>query len=536
MANRIDELLQASWGMQQITPAEQADDATFLRRLSLDLNGITPTVMEVREFLNDDRPNKRRRLIERSLQSPRYATHMANLWRDILVPTDIDPGQLANAISLQNWLREQFADNVPYDAFVANFLSESDAAGPGLFYTTLELKPEKLAARTSQVFLGIQMQCAECHDHPFDDWSQEDFWGYAAFFAQLEPSDPMRRPNVPQGVIDLNEGEVTVPGTDTVVPPRYPGGRLANAAEGGSRRLQLSIWMASRDNPFLPRAAVNRAWGQMFGRGLVEPIDDMSLQHTPSHPELLDELADYFARTGFDLRNLYRTLALTQAYQLSSAAPRSASGTAPDTEENNATQRVRGDNDRSSADEFLTTTRAFARMNVKTLRADQIYDSLKRFLSASTGRELIPGTTIDERRLQFVDRMRSQTKSLRDYERGAAQALMMMNGGEAREMTSKQKRHFTVALMSPLLSDDDRIDAIFLASISRFPNDAESETVQQMLDAQDGAGERERPRIDKEPSIIRANAGSNGQVLDRREVYGDMLWAIVNSAEFMLNH
>ena len=493
MANRVDAILGESWKKSGIQAAVIADDATFIRRIALDLNGVTPTAMEVRDFLNDPGTDKRSRLVERLLQSPRYATHLANTWRDILLPTDLDPNQFPNTINLQSWLRQQFADNLPYDTFVAKFLSETEARGPGVFYTALDLKPEKLAAKTSQVFLGVQMQCAECHDHPFDDWSQRDFWGYAAFFAQLEQTGPMQRPGDVQSIIDKSEGEVMIPESEEAVTPKYPGGRTANAAEGGSRRLQLSIWMASRDNPFLPRAAVNRAWDHMFGRGLVEPIDDMSFQNEPSHPVLLNELADYFARSGFDLKNLYRTLAHTKAYQLASRIPFESTSS-----------RDGG----AESDELLRSSRAFATMNVKTLRADQVYDSIERFLTSSSGTEIFPGMRVDQRRLQFVSQMRMQTRNLRDFERGAAQALMLMNGDETQQLTSKNKRQFTAALMSPLLSDQDRIDALFLASVSRHPTEEETNAIQSMLD----------------------------QESDHQRVFGDVLWAIVNSVEFTLNH
>lgn len=497
MADRIDELLATSWQTNDIRPANLADDATFLRRATLDLNGITPTVMEVRQFVTD-KAAKREQQIERLLSSPRYATHMANTWRDILLPADLDFGQLPNAIRLQTWLRQQFSDNLPYDAFVAKFLSETSANGPGVFYTALELKPEKLAAKTSQVFLGMQMQCAECHDHPFDDWSQKDFWGYAAFFARLEQDAP-NRPNQVQAVVDKDKGEVTIPESEEVVAPKYPGGRRVNPAERGSRRLQLSIWMASRDNPYLPRAAVNRAWAQMFGRGLVEPIDDMSFENQPSHPELLDELAAYFARTGFDLKNLYRTLATTQAYQRASRFTQQAEdldgGSVDDTSGRIATDP-------------LASTREFAHMNIKTLRADQVYDSLQRFLGPSEPQEIFPGAMIDQKRLQFITQMRMQTRNQRDFERGAAQALMLMNGDESKDLSTKKKKQFTAALLSPLLNSEDRIDALFLASVSRFPTETESSVVQSML----------------------------AEEKDQQKVYGDVLWAIINSAEFTLNH
>ena len=489
MTRRVDELLAEGWQAANIQPVPNSSAAEFLRRASLDLNGVTPTVAEVRSFLANDSVAKRAELIDRLLQSPRYATHMANIWRNILVTESVDFTQLESIVGLQSWLREQFARNLPYDAFVAQFLVASRSTnGPGVFYTSLELKPEKLAAKTSQIFLGVQMQCAECHDHPFDHWSQHDFWGYAAFFAQLEQRGEGRRQML-QRLVDLDRGEVTLPDTNETIAPQYPGGRRADAAEGGSRRLQLSIWMASRDNPYLPRAAVNRAWEQLFGRGLVEPIDDMSPRNTPSHPRLLDELAAYFARTGFDLKNLYRTLANTNAYQLASGAS-SKAGTGEITEEH---------------------ANLFAAMNVKSLRAEQIYDSLERFLTpTSPSSPSTPFGLADGRRIQFITQMRMQTRSARDFERGAAQALMLMNGAETNQMTSVAQGQFLTALTAPWFDDRQRVETLFLATLSRFPTEAEISEINDVL----------------------ADVDDN----DTRPVLGDVLWALINSAEFTLNH
>jgi hypothetical protein len=489
MIQRVDELLAESWQAANIQPASNGSAAEFLRRAYLDLSGVTPTVSEARSFLADDSAAKRAELIDRLLQSPRYATHMANTWRNILVTESVDFTQLEGIVGLQNWLREQFAQNLPYDAFVAKFLVASRSAnGPGMFYTSLELKPEKLAAKTAQIFLGVQMQCAECHDHPFDHWSQQDFWGYAAFFAQLEQRSEGRRQML-QRLVDLERGEVTLPDTNKTIAPKYPGGRWADAAEGGSRRLQLSIWMASRDNPYLPRAAVNRAWAQLFGRGLVEPVDDMSPNTPPSHPQLLDELAAYFARTGFDLKKLYGTLANTNAYQL-------ASGASPKAEV-----------------EQISDVHAelFAAMNVKSLRAEQVYDSLERFLTpASASETSIPIGLADGRRVQFITQMRMQTRNARDFERGAAQALMLMNGAETNQMTSAEEGRFLTALTAPWLDNRQRVEALFLATLSRFPTETEyAEANDVLADVTDD---------------------------DIRPVLGDVLWALINSAEFTLNH
>ncbi len=488
MTHRVDELLAASWQAAEIQPVSPSSPAEFLRRAYLDLNGITPTAAEARSFLRDDRPLKRAELIDRLLQSPRYATHLANIWRNTLVTESADFAQIESIVGLENWLREQFAQNLPYDAFVAKFLVASRLAnGPGVFYTSLELKPEKLAAKTAQIFLGVQMQCAECHDHPFDHWSQEDFWGYAAFFAQLEQRSEGQR-QVRQRLLDADRGEVTLPESNQTVAPKYPGGRRADADEGGSRRLQLSIWMSSRDNPYLPRAAVNRVWAQLFGRGLVEPVDDMSPKNPPSHPQLLDELATYFAQSGFDLKNLYRTLADTKAYQLASVTNSAA----------------------HAADFTETHAELFAVMNVKSLRAEQIYDSLERFLPpAPSASPPIPAGLADRRRIEFITQMRMQTRNARDFDRGAAQALMLMNGAETQQMTSAEQGRFLTALTAPWLDDRQRVETLFLATLSRFPT------------------ETEYAELDSDLGDIAAG--------DVRPVLGDVLWALVNSAEFSLN-
>ena len=184
MTARIDELLAADWATAGIAPAVPADDATFIRRASLDFVGVVPTVGEVRAFLADQDPRKRARLVDRLLASRRHAEHLATTWRHMMVPRGGGVDGVAGQAGLQNWLRGQFAKNVRYDQLVADLLVATGASqeGPGLFYTAYDLKPEELAANTARIFLGVQLECAQCHDHPFDRWTQREFWGYAAFF------------------------------------------------------------------------------------------------------------------------------------------------------------------------------------------------------------------------------------------------------------------------------------------------------------------------------------------------------------------
>src|SRR5262245_50073214 len=301
MVARIDALVEAKIKAAGMQPGAQSSDEQFLRRVYLDLTGAIPRVSEVRAFLADERPDKRERLIDALLDSPAHATHLANTWRNIMLPGGLNLEQINNLVGVQNWLRQRFLENVRFDNLVSELLVASDGGdvGPALYYTSLDVAPEKLAGSTARIFLGVQIECAQCHDHPFDHWKQLDFWGYAAFFARLRQPE-MNNPGMRRArLVDLDTGEVKHPKTDQVVPPKYPDGPAPAAGELGTRREQLAIWMASRDNPYLPRAAVNRAWWHLFGRGLVEPVDDMSPQNRASHPELLDELTAYFVQTGF---------------------------------------------------------------------------------------------------------------------------------------------------------------------------------------------------------------------------------------------
>ncbi|MCG8649573.1 MAG: DUF1549 domain-containing protein, partial [Pirellulales bacterium] len=224
-AKRIDQILQASWTREGISSAPRSSDAEFCRRAWLDLAGVAPPVFELRQFLADQRDDKRARLVNRLLRTSGYASHMASRWIDILLPADttaqVQAGQ--NVAALHEWLQQQFMDNTPYDYFVGGFLTAggSGNSGPAIFYTSHSLEPEKLAAATSRIFMGIQLQCAQCHDHPFDRWTQQDFWQYAAFFGQLNQADGQ----MGQGAIieDRPGGEVTLPDSDEVMQPRYPG-------------------------------------------------------------------------------------------------------------------------------------------------------------------------------------------------------------------------------------------------------------------------------------------------------------------------
>ena len=262
ISERIDQHIAERWTAAGVVPAAPADDAELLRRLYLDLAGVIPTAYEARDFLDDHRPEKCAELIDRLLSSPAHATHLADLWRELMLPRRFDPAQAAGIIGVQNWLRRQFVDQRRYDRMVADLLvaTGGDESGPAPFYTSVGLKPEELGTTTARIFLGLRLDYAQCHNHPFERWTQQDFWGYAAFFARLEQRS-RNAANV--RLVNAELGEVRLPETDTVVPTRVSG-RHACRSERGSVRAARAVGDLDgvRDNPYLSRATVNLVWAQ----------------------------------------------------------------------------------------------------------------------------------------------------------------------------------------------------------------------------------------------------------------------------------
>lgn len=482
MVARIDQLIEAGWIEAGQTPASACRDEEFVRRASLDLCGVIPRVSTVRSFLADRSPDRRERLVAQLLRSPAYATHQASTWRNVILPGGIEPDQLQNAAGVQNWLRSQFAENARYDRMVSDLLmaTNGNEAGPALFYTSLDLQPEKLAAASARIFLGLQIECAQCHHHPFDHWKQEDFWGYAAFFSQIRLApggSSMRRVRLE----DVSVGDVQLPNTQQIIAPRFPGGDSPRELRG-TRREQLAIWIASRDNPYLAPAVVNRVWAQLFGRGLVDPVDDLSTRNLPSHPALLAELSAYFVEVGFDLETLFRTLTATRAYQLSSAWER----------------------------EQEPPAELLLRMPLKPLTPEQFYDSLSRLWGPDVAENAAGGATFTPRKLEFLAKLRSASRSHVEYGSGVVQALTLLNGTELHAASSSTTSGLVQSIDSPLFKPHEQFNVLYLATLARWPTDDEQQICSAHLQSVDSHR--------------------------RREALSDILWAILNSAEFAMNH
>lgn len=479
MVQRIDEHLHSGWDREGVVAAAPADDAEFCRRVWLDLAGVAPPVSDLRTYLDDPAADKADRLIATLLASPQHAEHMAERWNQVLIPAD-QADMPVDTRPLKRWLRTQFQKNLSYDNFVAEFLVAGGPAdsGPAVFYTSHGLEPKKLATATSRIFLGIQLQCAECHDHPFDRWKQTDFWNYAAFFSQLKQRDS----RMGQWIEDLPGGEVRMPESQLVSVPMYPG--VPHPPEpdvADHRRRQLTIWMASRDNPYLARAAVNRAWEHLFGRGLVNPVDAMDADNPASHPELLQDLTDYFVSERFDLRKLYQTLTSTKAYRLSSAYA-GASRPAPET---------------------------FAVMNVKTLSPQQFYDSMLQNVLRSPrswNNANLAASPEQQMRQAFLNRMTANGAAPTDYPHGVLQALATMNGPELQQATLQIQQGLLAALEAPFFDDTDRIESLYLATLSRRPTETEQQRCLKFL--------------------VNVNSPAEAAA-----VRGDLLWALLCSTE-----
>ena len=332
-ANFIDGHVFAKLKQLGIPPSELCGDGEFLRRVSLDITGTLPTVAEAEKFLADPDPRKREKLIDELLGRPAYASYFALKWADILRNRQKGivgvGGGAARTTALHGWICESLAKNKPYDLFVREILAaKGEFAGehaqpPVAWYNVLRT-PQALVDDTAQVFLGTRIQCAQCHHHPYEKWSQDDYWGLAAFFARVQlgnapatgKAPPANRNGLPVAV--LRQGYVTSPQGTHYEKPRPLGGAELDVPAEDDPRQYLAAWMVRPENPFFARALVNRYWAHFFGRGITEMPDDMRVTNPPSNPELLDALAGDFVKHKYDLKHLIRTICLSRTYQLSS--------------------------------------------------------------------------------------------------------------------------------------------------------------------------------------------------------------------------
>jgi hypothetical protein len=488
----IDGHLTAFWSKNDIIPAPMADDAEFFRRLSLDVIGRIPTASESRAFIDSTDPDKRTKKTEELLGRTGYLNHFASVLRQTWVPQTIDNPQLQFvAPQFEGWVRSQLKDNVPMDKVVRELLTvrtlfagrgaetfRLDAEqSPFAFVQANEFKPENVAASASRLFMGVKIECAQCHNHPFAPYKKEQFWELAAFFAEVQPA-----------IANLSDAkfkrEIRIPGDKPkTVQARFFGDANEPAWDARkSPRETFADWLTAKDNPFFARNLVNRTWAHFLGLGIIDPIDEPAADNPPVIPELLDDLAKAYAGSGFDTKFLIRVITRSKAYQLTSRQ------THP-----------------SNAD-----PRRFARVAVKAMSGEQLFDSL----ATATG--YFDGTPARERRFfglrqEFITKFGSSEK-LTEKQTSILQALTLMNGRFVNDQTSLDRSQFLAGVIdAPFLDTAGKVDVLFLGALSRKPTQAEAEKFGSYIDR-------------------------GGAVGDKKKAVTDVYWALINSSEFGLNH
>ncbi len=510
LAAKIDQLISARCQEAGVQPVPVADDAEFLRRVYLDLIGRIPSTSEARTFLGDSTPDKRHRLVRQLLSHPGYVEHFSNVWRDLLVPEARTNAEVQGQLTGFNaWIGKQLTQNVGYDRMVRELLTlrfagervrsrkkpateePKEEATPLAFYLAKEVKPENLAGSTARLFLGVRLECAQCHDHPTAPWTRQQFWSYAAFFASLQRNNP-EEGNTIREIFDRRE--LKIPGSTQTVEARYPDGTEPQWRYNIGSRTTLADWLTTPANPYFSRTAANRLWAHLFGIGLVEPVDDLRTDNPPSHPELLDELARQLAAHQFDTKYLIRAITASQTYQRTSA--RSGIAADPLTEAGRA--------------------RLFARMALKALTAEQLFDSL----ALATGyrapepprdsEQIAPPRNED--RSEFLALFAPTGQTPVQVQTSIQQALTLMNGRFIAAATRGQRDGtLATAANDPSLDTQGRIEALFLATLSR------------------------RPTAKETARLVRYVA-SGGAQKDPQRALADVFWVLLNSTEFCVNH
>jgi hypothetical protein len=492
VAAAIDREIDRRLAEAKVPASRQADDATFLRRVSLDITGKLPAPRQVSAFLADRGPDKRRKVIDELLADPAYGRHFGTIWYHLLVQVN-DDNRFAIDRSFETWLGRQFNQGRGWDRVISDILTaegKREDSPPTVFWLAhvegknkkTHVKPAEALGAAAQRFLGVQYQCAECHNHPFTHFAQTDFWSLAAFFGQVKidnGSKKSKKEGAMPAVRELPPGKGTIDIPDSkgkVVAAKFPDG-TPYRREGKSLRADFARWCVS--NPAFARTAVNRMWGHLFGRGLVDPIDDFREGSEPSHADVLDLLSGEFTASGCDVKHLIRCICNSKAYQ------RSSDALAANADDN----------------------RLCSHMTIKVMSPDVLFEAL----SSALGRPVVDGKAKkkgkkqpwgpQEQFLALFDTAEERNFSV-DYSHGIPQMLRLLNGISTRDAPTLQRLQKAGGGPAKI------VEGLYLATLSRLPTEAERKKALAHLD--------------------RARDPVRG--------YGDVMWALLNSAEFIFNH
>jgi hypothetical protein len=488
-ANFIDDLVLAKLAQLRIAPSRPATDAEFLRRVSLDVIGALPTPEETRQFLADRGPDKRAKLIDALLERPEFGDYRALKLSDLLRVNSQYLSQ-EGADTFYRWIRNRARANVPYDALVRELLTARGSGyhvGPANYYRTND-DEEKIAEATSQTFLGVRLNCAKCHNHPFEKWQQKDYFSLAAFFARVgRKGGPEFGENQ---VIVRTAGETKHPKTGEVLTPKFLGGPVATIAPEADRRAVFAAWLTAPENRQFAQVAVNRLWAELFGRGIVDPVDDFRVSNPPSNEPLLNALAEKFIELKYDVRAMLRLMLNSHAYQYSSEM-------APSNERD---------------------IRHFARAYPKRLPAEVLGDALDaatgkptRYGSLPMGTRAVqlPDSRINSYLLDVFGRPKREIVCAceRDPQPNLSQMLNLLNGSDLNGRIAASDGRLA-KLIEARLSDGQIVSELYLATLSRYPTLREWKLTQERI----------------------------GKSKDRKAALEDILWALLNSQEFVFNH
>jgi hypothetical protein len=486
--NFIDGQVYAKLRKLNELPSPPASDADFLRRVYLDVIGTLPTAAETRAFLNDTQADRRSRLVDQLLTRPEFADFWALIWSDVL---RVDRQVLGHkrAYAFYRWIRDSLACNEPYDQFCRAIIAAEGPVSetpPAAFYKVVT-KPGEMGGTLSQVFLGIRIDCAQCHHHPFDRWSQTDYFGMQAFFTQVS----FKAAAADESLVAGNSATTTHPRTGLPVYAHALATNAPAAEPEGDRRQLLADWMTRPENPWFARNLVNRVWAHFLGRGIVEPVDDVRLTNPPTNPELLDALARSFVESRFDFRQLIRTITASRVYQASAAT--------------NATNESDDQN--------------YARALLRPVAAEVLLDSVCHVTGVP---EKFQGMPAGTRAIQLWD---SQTPHYflklfgrptrttaceceRTKEPSVAQVLHILNSTELHGKLSHAGGR--IAKLAAAIADDGKLaEELYLIFYSRFPTEGERRTAVAYL----------------------ASHSAN-----RRQAVEDLAWSMLNTTEFVFNH
>ena len=503
--NFVDEHVFANLKQIGIPPSDVCDDATFLRRVTLDIAGRLPTEKQAAEFLASDDPDKREKVVDRLLRSPGYADFFANKWTSLLKNRRDDASDITSNFAFHAWIRDNLLANTSYDQIVRELLAATGTVigNPPVAWYKRVKEPKQQLEDVAQLFLGVRLQCAQCHHHPFERWSQDDYYSLTAFFSQVG-----RKPTSTRGedLIFHKRGIATAKNVKSGqdLKPTAFGDDVGDISADQDPRLKLADWMSKKDNPFFAKALVNRYWKHFFKVGLIEPEDDIRDTNPPTNPELLAALEKHFVESGFDLKELIHAIVTSNTYQLSSIPNK----------------------------HNLVDRQNYSRYYPRRLQAEVMLDAVNdltlaktRFanLPAGTRAVALPDNSYNKASAFLKIFGRPESASVCECERvqssSLAQSLHLLNSAEIRNKLAVGGGR-AITLTNSKATDEDKVTQIYAAAFSRKPTEDELETSIAFL---------QEPLTDK-----------NGQPVSKKIAYKDnlqdLIWAIMNTKEFLFNH